>query len=112
MGRLRGVRKRQRRIIASRSSDGPREREECEMDNRDTLQRTLEATFRGDFDTAMQAFADDGVVEWPQSGERIVGREACLVVYKNYPGGSPGHELLRITGWPDTFTVEAIGYYS
>jgi SnoaL-like domain len=82
------------------------------MDNQDTLQRMLEATFRGDFDTAVQAMTDDAVVEWPQSGERIVGQEACLTVYKNYPGGSPAYELRRITGGPDTFTVEAIGDYS
>jgi hypothetical protein len=81
------------------------------QDNRATLQRTLEATFRGDFDTAVQAMADDSVVEWPQSGERIVGRQACLTVYKNYPGGSPTYELRRIIGGPDIFTVEAIGDY-
>ena len=81
------------------------------QDNRQILQRTIEATFRGDFDTAVQAMADDSVVEWPQSGERIVGRQACLTVYKNYPGGSPPYELRRITGGPDVFTVEAKGIY-
>ncbi len=66
-----------------------------DQDNRATLERTLEATFRSDFEAAGLAMADDAVVEWPQSGERIVGRQACLTVYKNYPGGSPAYQLRR-----------------
>src|SRR6266566_8043465 len=84
---------------------------EMDEDNRATLERTLEATFRSDFEAAGLAMADDAVVEWPQSGERIVGRQACLTVYKNYPGGSPAYQLRRITGGPDVFTVEARGDY-
>ena len=82
------------------------------MDNRATLDRTVEAMIRGDFDTATEALAEDAVVEWPQSGERITGRQACLNVYRNYPSGSPKYELQRITGGPDVFTVEARGDYS
>ncbi len=82
-----------------------------EPDNRQTLQRTIDAMYRGDFDTAVQALADDAIVDWPQSGERIVGREACLTVYRSYPGGSPRYEVRRITGGPDVFTVEARGDY-
>jgi ketosteroid isomerase-like protein len=81
-------------------------------DNRATMERVIDAMLRGDWETAGQAMADDSVVEWPQSGERIVGKEACLVVYRNYPGGSPTYELRRITGGPDVFTVEAVGDYS
>ena len=58
-------------------------------ENRATLERTIAAMFADDFDGATEAMADDAVVEWPQSGERIVGRQACTLVYKNYPGGSP-----------------------
>lgn len=82
------------------------------MDNREILDRTIDAMFRGDFETATEALADDAVVEWPQSGERITGREACLNVYRNYPGGSPTYELKRISGGPDVFVVEARGDYS
>jgi ketosteroid isomerase-like protein len=82
------------------------------MDNRATLERTVDAMLRGDFDTATAAMADDGVVDWPQSGERITGREACLNVYRNYPGGPPKYELRRISGGPDVFVVEARGDYS
>lgn len=83
-----------------------------EHDNRAILERTLDAMYRGDMDTATEAMADDTVVEWPQSGERIIGRQACLTVFQNYPGGSPAYQLQRITGGPDVFTVEAVGDYS
>ena len=42
---------------------------------------------------------------------RLVGRQACLNVYRNYPGGPPRYELQRITGGPDVFTIEARGDY-
>jgi hypothetical protein len=82
-----------------------------EDDNRASLERTIGAMFSGDWDTVGQAIADDAIVDWPQSGERLVGRQACLTVYRNYPGGSPRYELQRITGGPDVFTVEARGDY-
>ena len=82
------------------------------MDNRATLDRTVEAMMKGDFDTATESLAEDAVVEWPQSGERITGRQACLNVYRNYPSGPPKYELRRIMGGPDVFTVEARGDYS
>ncbi len=80
-------------------------------DNRATLERTIAAIFAGDVDGSTAAMADDAVVEWPQSGERIVGRQACSLVYKNYPGGSPSYELRRISGSGDLFVVEAVGQY-
>lgn len=37
--------------------------------------------------TVMREIAHDELVtEWPQSGERITGRENCLVVLRNCPG--------------------------
>lgn len=80
-------------------------------ENRATLERMIAALFAGDVDGSMEPVADDAVVEWPQSGERIVGRQACSLVYKNYPGGSPAYEVRRITGSGDLFVVEAVGQY-
>jgi SnoaL-like domain len=80
-------------------------------DNRATLERLIDAMIRGDWDVVEEVMADDAVVDWPQSGERMVGRQACLMVYRNYPGGPPRYELQRITGGPDIFTVEARGDY-
>jgi ketosteroid isomerase-like protein len=80
-------------------------------DNRETLERMIDAMFQGDWEAVGETIADDAVVEYPQSGERLVGRQACLNVYRNYPGGSPRYELQRITGGPEVFTVEARGEY-
>lgn len=80
-------------------------------DNRATLEKMIESLYAGDLDGAMAHMADDAVVEWPQSGERIVGRQACFLVYKNYPGGSPAYTLRRISGEGDHFTVEAVADY-
>jgi len=80
-------------------------------ENRATLERMIAAMFAGDIDGAAATMADDAVVEWPQSGERIVGKQACSLVYKNYPGGSPAYELRRISGSGDLFVVEAVGEY-
>jgi len=80
--------------------------------NRAILERTINAMYSGNYETAASAMADDAVVEWPQSGERIVGRDACLMVYKNYPGGSPTYRLRRILGEGDVFVVEAEADYS
>ena len=82
-----------------------------ERTNRETLERTLDAMYRGDWETAAEALATDAVVEWPQSGERIVGSQACLVVYQNYPPPAPRYKLKRISGGPDVFAVEAVGDY-
>jgi len=80
-------------------------------DNRATLDRVFAAFLAGDFEAVTAEMAPDAVVEWPQSGERIVGPEACLWVYRNYPGGSPKFSLRRITGEGDHFVVEATGDY-
>ena len=80
-------------------------------ENRAILERTVNAMYSGDYETAAAAMAEDAVVEWPQSGERIVGRQACMLVYKNYPGGSPAYQLRRISGGGDVFVVEATADY-
>jgi hypothetical protein len=43
----------------------------------------------GRWDEAASLTHDDFVQEWPQSGERIVGRENALAVNRNFPGGVP-----------------------
>ena len=80
-------------------------------ENRLILERSFLALWAGDIEGAVASMADDAVVEWPQSGERIVGKDACSLVYRNYPGGSPSYELRRISGGGDLFVVEATGQY-
>ena len=63
-------------------------------------------------ESAIMAFVhEDFVQEWPQSGEQVRGRQACLNVVRNYPGGPPRIELGRITGEGDHWVVEATSRY-
>lgn len=40
-----------------------------------------------DWDAAAELLADDVVVEWPQTRERMRGRENVIAVNRNYPEG-------------------------
>jgi hypothetical protein len=46
--------------------------------------RALEA---GDWDAASGYLHEEFVQEWPQSGERIVGRDNAIAINQNFPGG-------------------------
>ena len=48
--------------------------------------------------------ADDYVLEMPQSGERIVGRDRMRAMQQEYPA-PPSIQILRITGEGDHFVV-------
>ena len=46
--------------------------------NRDVVERFFAASERGDADVVAALVDDEMVMEWPQSGERFVGRENVL----------------------------------
>ncbi len=53
--------------------------------------------------------SDDFVEEWPQSGERIVGRDAFIKINESYEGAtgsSPKMSLRRISGEGDLYVIE------
>jgi len=58
----------------------------AELTNREVIERFIEAMNAGDLDRAGQCLADDFVEHYPQSGERIRGRENRRAVVENYPG--------------------------
>jgi len=74
---------------------------------RAALERMFAAFGSGDWESVLADVADDFVQEWPQSGERLMGKKACVAVYRNYPGGSPSVRLTRVSGEGDHWTVEA-----
>jgi hypothetical protein len=61
----------------------------------------------GDFEAASAGVAEDFVQEWPQSGERISGREHCTIVWRNYPGGMPTMATRAVRGSGDLWVVES-----
>ena len=58
----------------------------------ETVWRALQA---GDWDTASGYLHQDLVQEWPQSGERIVGRDNAIAINQNFPGGLPTMRFRR-----------------
>lgn len=79
--------------------------------NRAVLERMFAAIEAQDWDGMLADFADDFVQSWPQSGERINGKQQCLAIYRNYPGGSPAISVKRITGTGDTLVAESVMRY-
>jgi len=58
-----------------------------EQENRDALERFHQAFFeRQDIDAMADLLHDDYVEEFPQSGERIRGKDNWRELYKSYPG--------------------------
>ena len=54
--------------------------------NRRVVERLLAALDAGRVEEMDELFHDDAVMEYPQSGERIVGAENRRGVYGNFPG--------------------------
>jgi len=88
------------------------EQPKAEDTNQMKLERMFAALEAHDWDTAIADIAEDFVQEWPQSGERITGREHCAVIWRNYPGGGPSMQMRRIRGSGDHWTVEAMLDYA
>ena len=69
----------------------------------ETLWAALSA---GDWEGAAALMHDGFVQEWPQSGERIVGRENALAIDRNFPGGMPRVTVRRVRSGGDIAAVE------
>ena len=57
-----------------------------EQDNRDAVERYFQAFERQDLDAMEKLLHEDYVEEYPQSGERIRGKQSWRSVTGNYPG--------------------------
>lgn len=79
------------------------------MDEQD-LRRVAEGLWKaieaGDWDTAASLTHDDFVQEWPQSRERIVGRENALAISRQFPGGVPKMVVRRSLAAGDLVVLE------
>jgi SnoaL-like domain len=56
-----------------------------EQQNREALERYIEAIGRQDPDVMAELVHEDYVEEYPQSGERIRGKQNALSILENYP---------------------------
>jgi ketosteroid isomerase-like protein len=90
---------------APANGGGRREQQMGEGDNRAAIDRYLKAFESKDMTILDEVYADDAVQEWPQSGERIVGKANIRAINENYPG-LPAATTRRISGSGDLWTVE------
>ena len=58
-------------------------------DNRKVVEQFTQAMAARDWEAQDRLLSDDFVEEYPQSGERIVGKENRRAIIENYPGGEP-----------------------
>ena len=80
-------------------------------ENRAAVQRKWQAcSHPGDLAGLDEVFHDDAIVDWPQSGERVVGKANILEIHRNSPG-LPTITPRRIIGQGELWFTEQIGDY-
>lgn len=83
------------------------------LDNQEiraTLDRYWEATMAHDLKKAHEFYHDDIVVDFPQSGERIRGKQNIFELRAHYPT-KVTYKMLRIRGDGNLWTTELIATY-
>ena len=66
-----------------------KDRAKPNQENGATLESFFQALARNDVDAAVDLLRDDHVAEYPQSGERIKGKDDWRKIAENYPDGLP-----------------------
>jgi ketosteroid isomerase-like protein len=77
-----------------------------EQDARHVAEAVWRALQAGDWDAASAYLTEDFVQEWPQSGERIVGRDNAIAISQNFPGGLPTMRFRRTLAGGDLAVME------
>lgn len=76
---------------------------------RDALEAHWRASAHGDLDAEHDIYADDAICDYPQSGERIVGRANVQALRGHHPGKPSGFVVKRILGegelWVTEYTI-------
>ncbi|WP_448810223.1 nuclear transport factor 2 family protein [Agromyces bauzanensis] len=76
------------------------------MNGRETVEALIATLNAGDIDGMDAVFHEDAVMEWPQSGERIVGGDNRRGVYRAFPR-LPKITPRRVIGEGDLWIAEA-----
>lgn len=64
------------------------------------------ASADGDLDLEHEIYHDDAICDYPQSGERIVGRNNLQALRSHHPGHPAGFAVRRIQGSGDLWITE------
>src|SRR5580700_1661145 len=80
---------------------------------REALNAHWHASAVGDANAEHDIYADDSICDYPQSGERIVGRRNLQALRSHHPGKPSGFEIKRIVGsgelWITEYTISYLG---
>jgi ketosteroid isomerase-like protein len=77
-----------------------------DQQNRETIERLFQCINDRKVEVTDELFQEDAVMEWPQSGERVVGGDNRRGVYKSFPG-LPTITPRRLLVSGDLVTAEA-----
>ena len=78
---------------------------------REALNAHWHASAAGDLAAEHQIYDDDAICDYPQSGERIVGRVNLQALRSHHPGKPSGFNIRRILGKGDLWITEYIITY-
>jgi hypothetical protein len=73
---------------------------------REALNAHWVASAAGDADAEHAIYWEDAICEYPQSGERIVGRGNLQALRSHHPGKPSGFQVRRILGRDDLWVTE------
>jgi hypothetical protein len=80
---------------------------------REALEAHWRASAVGDAEAEHDIYEENAVCEYPQSGERIVGRRNLQALRSHHPGKPSGFEVRRIVGlgnlWVTEYTIDYQG---
>ncbi|MFL9863659.1 nuclear transport factor 2 family protein [Paraburkholderia fungorum] len=73
---------------------------------REALNAHWQASAAGDLDAEHAIYADDSICDYPQSGERIVGRANLQALRGHHPDKPSGFDVKRIQGEGNLWVTE------
>jgi ketosteroid isomerase-like protein len=77
-----------------------------EQQIREALNAHWHASAAGDVNAEHDIYEDDAICDYPQSGERIVGRANLQALRSHHPGKPSGFTVRRIQGTGDLWVTE------
>jgi len=80
---------------------------------RAVLDKHWQASASGDVNTEHDIYYDDAICDYPQSGERILGRKNLQALRSHHPGKPSGFKIKRMVGsgnlWVTEYTIQYQG---
>ena len=73
---------------------------------RGALEAHWQASAIGDADAEHDIYAGDAICDYPQSGERILGRKNLQALRSHHPGRPSGFKVRRMVGREDLWVTE------